>query len=162
MKFLQLLSTTLVSLVVIRECHSNTDIPVPKLFGRRAAAGVYRRSSNDGSALVPMGEERSEATVLRRANCGPGIESCPIGQCCSAGGVCGTSKQSCSGPDCQFPYGPACDANTTPPGSSTEGVPRPKLGKYPYGGAGIFECAVPNTIALTYDDGKPSMPTIQP
>lgn len=40
-----------------------------------------------------------------------------------------------------------------PAGIDTSFIPRPHLGDVPYGGAGIFGCKVPKTVALTYDDG---------
>ncbi|KAK5167276.1 hypothetical protein LTR04_007397 [Oleoguttula sp. CCFEE 6159] len=46
-----------------------------------------------------------------------------------------------------------CDDNTVPPGTSTSTIARPLLGSVPYGGAGIYDCTVPGTIAITYDDG---------
>ena len=56
---------------------------------------------------------------------------------------CGTGTEYCAAPDCQFRYGPGCDANQVPAGVSTASVPRPALGSVPYGGAGIYDCAVP-------------------
>lgn len=47
------------------------------------------------------------------------------------------------------------DANTTnpfPPLSYLSTLPRPRLGKVPYGEV-ITTCTVPNTLALTFDDG---------
>ena len=40
-----------------------------------------------------------------------------------------------------------------PAGASTSDVARPKLGSVLYGGAGIYDCNVVGTIAITYDDG---------
>ncbi|KAH8771324.1 hypothetical protein BGZ57DRAFT_1016907 [Hyaloscypha finlandica] len=85
--------------------------------------------------------------------CGVGVGSCPAGQCCSSGGLCGTGTSYCEGPDCQLDYGPACDGNIPPPGSSTLSVPRPLWGNQVYGGRGLFHCQDPGTIALTFDDG---------
>lgn len=68
-------------------------------------------------------------------------------------GYCGIGPDYCNGPDCQLDYGPACDANKTPPGSDTSSIPRPALGNVPYGGAGVYSCVAPGTIALTFDDG---------
>lgn len=56
-------------------------------------------------------------------------------------------------PDCLINFGPACDANQTPRGASTRNDPRPQLGDIAYGGAGIYGCENPGTVALTYDDG---------
>lgn len=66
--------------------------------------------------------------------------------------ICGTGSQSCSGPDCQFLYGPACDANKIPGGASTSGISRSQFGSVSYG-TRINNCANPNVIALTFDDG---------
>lgn len=59
----------------------------------------------------------------------------------------------CDAPDCQFEYGPACDANAVPSGANTTSVPRPRLGSVLYGGGGITQCTQAGTLALTYDDG---------
>lgn len=40
-----------------------------------------------------------------------------------------------------------------PAGSNTSSVPRPALGSISYSSTGIFQCTVPGTVALTYDDG---------
>jgi peptidoglycan/xylan/chitin deacetylase (PgdA/CDA1 family) len=52
-----------------------------------------------------------------------------------------------------FEYGPACDANKTPSGTSTRNDPRPQKGNVAYGGSGIYTCEKPGTVAITYDDG---------
>ncbi|TAQ88303.1 hypothetical protein B7494_g3391 [Chlorociboria aeruginascens] len=61
---------------------------------------------------------------------------------------CGVGSDYCASPDCQFLYGPACDANTIPAGDSTASIPRPQWGDVPYGGAGIYDY-----VAFTFDDG---------
>jgi peptidoglycan/xylan/chitin deacetylase (PgdA/CDA1 family) len=69
---------------------------------------------------------------------------------------CGTGIEYCAAPDCQFQYGPACDANIVPPGASTSSVARTHLGSIPYGGsnvAGVQDCIVDGVMALTFDDG---------
>ena len=66
--------------------------------------------------------------------------------------MCGTGIDYCEGPDCQYQYGPACDANTIPPGATTSGIARPQLGDVPYG-VRINDCTEPGKIALTFDDG---------
>lgn len=59
----------------------------------------------------------------------------------------------CISPDCQFRYGPACDANRVPMGSNTTSIPRKKTGSILYGAEGIYGCAQPGNVALTFDDG---------
>lgn len=66
-------------------------------------------------------------------------------------GYCGATLDHCRSPDCQIDFG-TCDADKTPQGPSTVDIPRPHVGKVPYGQK-IFSCTVPNTIALTFDDG---------
>ncbi|KAJ6084916.1 hypothetical protein N7499_004545 [Penicillium canescens] len=79
--------------------------------------------------------------------------SCPEGFCCSEDGHCGKGRHYCDSPQCQFQYGSACDANKIPNGTTTFTTPRPKFGNVAYGGAGIHNCTVPGTVALTFDDG---------
>lgn len=69
---------------------------------------------------------------------------------------CGKTSDYCAAPDCQFQYGPACDANKVPVGASTSSISRPRFGSVPYGGinaAGVQDCIKNNVIAFTYDDG---------
>jgi hypothetical protein len=152
MRLRSVLSATLLSIAAFGGCHPGADIPIPRLFGHRAAADVRARTSDTDQAALKR-KKQPKATVMRRASCGAGIGSCPPQQCCSVDGTCGDGAGFCSGPDCQFQYGPGCDANAMPAGMSTAGIPRLKLGEFPYGGAGIFDCTVPGTIALTFDDG---------
>lgn len=67
-------------------------------------------------------------------------------------GYCGSSKAHCRSPDCQIDFG-HCDGLSSPEGPSTEKIRRPKIGTAPYGPNVIRSCAVPGTIALTFDDG---------
>ncbi|KAF7561586.1 hypothetical protein G7046_g2551 [Stylonectria norvegica] len=92
------------------------------------------------------------ATLEKRAECGPGVGSCNKGFCCSEGGWCGTTEEYCSGSACQLDYSDSCDTFFGPSGASTETVPRPKIGSVPYGTI-ISDCTVPQTMALTFDDG---------
>lgn len=85
--------------------------------------------------------------------CGSGVGNCASDECCSLAGYCGTTEEYCAAPDCQFNYGPACDANTIPTGSNTSSIARPALGSVLYGSAGIYDCATPGDMALTFDDG---------
>ncbi|QSS53029.1 chitin deacetylase [Histoplasma capsulatum var. duboisii H88] len=85
--------------------------------------------------------------------CGPTYGACQDGYCCSPSGFCGNSRHYCQAPDCLIDYGSGCDALRTPDGESTLSAPRDPLGKIPYANQPIFNCKVPNTVALTYDDG---------
>ncbi|KAF3893314.1 Glycoside hydrolase/deacetylase [Trichophyton interdigitale] len=87
------------------------------------------------------------------AACGPYAGSCPEGLCCSSSGYCGKGPMYCAAPDCMLEYSSGCDAHKKPSGEDTSDVPRDKVGDVPYGEAAIYDCTVPNTIALTYDDG---------
>jgi hypothetical protein len=59
----------------------------------------------------------------------------------------------CAAPDCQFNYGPACDANKVPSGTNTSSIPRNQVGSVLYGSAGIYDCSQVGDMALTFDDG---------
>ncbi|KAF8867035.1 glycoside hydrolase/deacetylase [Acephala macrosclerotiorum] len=85
--------------------------------------------------------------------CGPGFGTCASNECCSLAGFCGVTEEYCTAPDCQFNYGPACDANKIPPGTNTSSIPRNALGSVMYGSDGIYDCANPGDMALTFDDG---------
>lgn len=50
-------------------------------------------------------------------------------------------------------FGPFCDANAIPSGTNTSTIGRPKVGSVLYGSSGIFDCANPGDMALTFDDG---------
>lgn len=66
-------------------------------------------------------------------------------------GYCGTTREFCADPDCQFQYG-TCDSDTTPAGPSTLSNNRPLLGQVSYS-SDIYDCTEENVVALTYDDG---------
>lgn len=85
--------------------------------------------------------------------CGPNVGSCAANECCSVAGFCGTSPDYCISPDCQFRYGPACDANHIPSGKNTTSIPRDKVGSVQYGADGIYNCVNTGDVALTFDDG---------
>ncbi|OSS54028.1 hypothetical protein B5807_00423 [Epicoccum nigrum] len=85
--------------------------------------------------------------------CGAGIGSCAAGQCCSGAGYCGTEDDYCYSPGCDYEHGPGCPENVTPSGTNTSSIARTKVGNVAYGGAGIYNCVTPGTVALTYDDG---------
>ncbi|KAI5806534.1 hypothetical protein DFH27DRAFT_480211 [Peziza echinospora] len=85
--------------------------------------------------------------------CGPtnGNAVCGGNDCCSPAGYCGTTEEYCASPDCLRGFG-KCDADITPPGTTTANILRPILGNIPFG-VDIYDCQVPGTVALTYDDG---------
>jgi peptidoglycan/xylan/chitin deacetylase (PgdA/CDA1 family) len=58
----------------------------------------------------------------------------------------------CAGPDSQFQYSTASDANTVPDGPDTSNIPRPKFGHVPFGTINT-SCLDPGVVALTFDDG---------
>ncbi|KAL9007238.1 MAG: hypothetical protein Q9188_000041 [Gyalolechia gomerana] len=66
-------------------------------------------------------------------------------------GYCGTAKEYCTDPDCQWRFG-TCDSSQTPAGASTLDDPRPLLGQVTYDDD-IYACTKANVVALTYDDG---------
>ncbi|KAI9331811.1 hypothetical protein DFJ73DRAFT_963626 [Zopfochytrium polystomum] len=65
--------------------------------------------------------------------CGANLGTCSVGTCCSEDGFCGVSADSC-GSGCQPEYGD-CDSA---PQMSGLGV--------------VYNCTVPNTVAITFDD----------
>lgn len=87
------------------------------------------------------------------STCGPNVGSCAADECCSLAGFCGKSPDYCVSPECQFRYGPACDANRIPTGTNTTSIPRTAIGNIVYGAEGIYDCANAGDVALTFDDG---------
>jgi len=85
--------------------------------------------------------------------CGAGVGNCPAGQCCSGAGYCGTEDDYCYSPGCDYEHGSGCPENATPGGTNTSSIARTKVGNVEYGGAGIYGCTTPGTVAITYDDG---------
>ncbi|THY05566.1 glycoside hydrolase/deacetylase [Aureobasidium pullulans] len=155
MHFNSLALATLALVPSFIEAHG--DVPgAPRVFGRRSALSGARRARNVASSyqpVVPEVHEKRQASTNTEGQCGQGFGSCADGYCCSEAGWCGQGSDYCAAPGCQFNFGPACDDNTIPSGSSTSTVARTKLGNVLYGGAGIYDCTVAGTIAITYDDG---------
>ncbi|KAK8126024.1 chitin deacetylase [Apiospora kogelbergensis] len=118
--------------------YCGADVGCQSKFGAACSGSTGGNDSGSGSGL-----------------CGPknGNTVCASTECCSSEGYCGTTPDHCKAPDCQFQFGPACDANKVPSGKNTTTLPRSKLGSVAYGGAGIYACAKKGTVALTYDDG---------
>ncbi|KAJ5295739.1 hypothetical protein N7508_010560 [Penicillium antarcticum] len=128
------------------------------------AGCVFAGLFGDGPVYtVPPDQSQIEEAVEAAVNirdvpnnvdyrCGPKIGKCPIDTCCSAAGFCGTSKAHCRSPDCKIDYG-HCDAHKSPYGPPTKDIVRPHIGQIPYGPKEIRSCAIPGTIALTFDDG---------
>ncbi|KAJ5918575.1 Glycoside hydrolase/deacetylase beta/alpha-barrel [Penicillium verhagenii] len=107
-------------------------------------------------ANVPKSPQRRLENVAPGATldyrCGKTHGRCPSGTCCSSSGFCGTTKAHCRSPDCKIDYG-LCDAHKTPKGPPTSDILRPHIGVVQYGPQQIRSCAVPGTVALTFDDG---------
>lgn len=114
--------------------------------------------------------ETGGTTSPSGGECGAGKGSCGSTECCSAAGFCGTGsgqfvacpflyyntdmlEDFCKAPDCQFNFGPACDANAIPAGTNTSSIARTKVGNVLYGSAGIYDCSTKGDMALTFDDG---------
>ncbi|KAL1644752.1 hypothetical protein SLS58_004216 [Diplodia intermedia] len=154
MHFPSLLATTAVAAVA--SAHGDGPEGIPKLFGRNAIADLKARNI---FASLPVQADHQHAPIKRQnvggtdGQCGAGFGSCNAGYCCSAAGWCGVGTDYCMSPDCQFNYGPACDANASPAGTNTSSVTRDLKGSVEYGGAGIYDCVVNGQVALTYDDG---------
>ncbi|KAJ9667504.1 hypothetical protein H2201_002373 [Coniosporium apollinis] len=130
---------------------------MPQIFGRRTVAELKSRNIMGSVHAEGSFEKRAGLEARQGGNaegrCGANIGTCAAGYCCSSAGWCGQGKDYCAAPDCQFLYGPGCDANTVPAGTNTSTVARTLSGNVPYGGAGVFDCVVPGTVAITYDDG---------
>ncbi|KAF8865745.1 glycoside hydrolase/deacetylase [Acephala macrosclerotiorum] len=146
--------------------HSSHEGPsMPKLLGGRKFLSTLKARNalpEVFEVLEERVEERQEphADVLEArqiggtdGQCGPGVGTCAAGYCCSPAGWCGVGIDYCAGPDCQLAYGPGCDGNQAPSGTSTASIARPVLGSQPYGGAGIYDCLTAGDIAFTFDDG---------
>ncbi|KAM0133263.1 hypothetical protein ACHAPC_008333 [Botrytis cinerea] len=114
--------------------------------GCQSAFGICNNATN----TTTPGSKAGTSTDNR---CGPGVGTCASDECCSLAGYCGTTEEYCTAPDCQFNYGPACDANAIPTGANTSTIARPAVGSVLYGSDGIYDCATPGDMALTFDDG---------
>ncbi|KHJ34002.1 putative glycoside hydrolase deacetylase [Erysiphe necator] len=144
---------TIVTLIAIVNAHLDGTAGSPQLMGARK---FFSEMKSRNTRVLPTSLASEAPTVIEKrqtsnGRCGPGLGSCT--NCCSAEGYCGTGPEYCISPDCQYQYGPLCDANVKPKGASTENIPRPLVGPIPYGGAGIFDCVTPGTVAFTFDDG---------
>ncbi|KAL6172731.1 hypothetical protein ACJQWK_01879 [Exserohilum turcicum] len=147
-----------IALLLAPPVAAHSDGHIPKIYGLGSSdiAKLKARNILDSHFRLhgpsqPLTNRQGGAN----GRCGPdhGRASCAEGYCCSPSGYCGKGSDYCAAPDCLFQYGPGCDANKIPTGGSTRNTPRTKLGKQVYGGEGIYACATPNTIAITYDDG---------
>ncbi|PVH72657.1 carbohydrate esterase family 4 protein [Cadophora sp. DSE1049] len=161
MKFTGILLGALASIASAHSDPREAHAGLPQIVGGRKFLSELKARNALPDSLVRKAhvEERKPAlghAIEERQNndgqCGPGIGSC-TSNCCSSAGWCGMGTEYCAAPDCQFQYGPGCDANQVPAGASTASISRPALGSVPYGGAGIYDCAVPGDIAFTFDDG---------
>ncbi|KAF6822675.1 chitin deacetylase [Colletotrichum plurivorum] len=141
-----------------------TDLPCCSTYGWCGSTDAYCLTSNgcqgqfgtctqDGSPPTDTGDGNDGSPG--NGQCGPanGNAVCAVNECCSAAGFCGSGPDYCRAPDCQFQFGPACDANKTPPGLNTSSIARNQLGQVAYGGPGVYSCVNPGDVALTFDDG---------
>ncbi|KAI1915177.1 hypothetical protein LOZ61_001853 [Ophidiomyces ophidiicola] len=142
-------------------------VSIPTLFvdGKPAVSGIkfpfYRNLPKFPSHRFPNSmpapgftAQKNLATQKQGRNlCGPDHGPCERGFCCSLHGYCGHGPDYCQAPDCLFDFGSGCDALKWPQGADTSTVPRPHVGEIPYSFVPIYQCVVPNTIALTFDDG---------
>ncbi|OMP84902.1 Chitin deacetylase [Diplodia seriata] len=150
-----MLSTGLVSSILLQLALLAEAGPNAAQLGDAGGLLPGSRVSKDLAARSPPIDLALDRRQAAGDSCGPnaGNASCGAGLCCSAAGLCGTGRDFCDAPDCQFEYGPACDANAVPSGANTTSVPRPRFGSVLYGGGGVTQCSQPGTIAITYDDG---------
>ncbi|KNG88904.1 putative chitin deacetylase [Aspergillus nomiae NRRL 13137] len=109
--------------------------------------GIHSITELDGNDIPHALVERNP-----QARCGRGFGKCSDDGCCSTAGYCGKTKAHCRSPDCQIDYG-HCDAHMTPDGPPTSGIPRPTIGKVPYGPKAVRSCVGAGNVALTFDDG---------
>lgn len=150
-------STALAAIAAIAPLVNAHGSPLPKIVG------LNPKDLRARDLLSGLGARFAEAHEFAKANpldarqsdkeCGKGIGSCAKGVCCSQSGYCGTTPDHCYSPGCNYAYGPGCPDNATPAGTNTSSIARTKVGSVQYGGAGIYNCVKPGTIALTYDDG---------
>ncbi|EPE31571.1 Glycoside hydrolase/deacetylase [Glarea lozoyensis ATCC 20868] len=134
-----------------------TDLPCCSVNGWCGSTDAYCLASNgcqSGFGTCNTTTTTSDGdSAGSGGECGPGKGNCIASECCSLAGFCGTGPDFCKAPDCQFNFGPACDANAIPAGTNTSSIPRTKIGDVLYGSAGIYDCAVAGDMALTFDDG---------
>lgn len=82
--------------------------------------------------------------------CGPEHNAACDNICCSGAGYCGTTEEFCSVPNnCQEAWG-WCDSKIMPQGADVTHDIRKFNADIP---AKVDKCTVPNTLALTFDDG---------
>jgi len=163
------------ALVFVTKAHSDPrhgHASIPMLMGgrkfksqfqaRKTMPATSRISVVHVEARGPVVDTNLEERENTNDECGAGIGSC-VNECCSAAGYgisqasnirtdkhryCGLGSEYCAAPDCQFLYGPDCDANQFPAGKSTRDIPRPQLGSIEYGGNGIYDIVVPGGMLL--------------
>ncbi|CAL3963722.1 unnamed protein product [Diplocarpon coronariae] len=129
-------------------CGNSTDY-CTAAAGCQSAFGscTSNASSSTGSTSTPG--------TNANGRCGPGFGTCASNECCSLAGFFSANRllDYCNAPDCQFNYGPACDANKIPSGTNTSSIPRTQIGSVLYGSDGIYDCKTVGDMALTFDDG---------
>ncbi|KAI9821948.1 MAG: hypothetical protein M1827_002530 [Pycnora praestabilis] len=155
MRISSFLAAVLFALPTLIAAHGD-GLGGPKVFGRKALADLRSRNVFASPAVAPVPPAAAPPVKREPTPTTPQLEERQNtdGQCGPGyNGWCGNTPDYCNAPDCQFNWGPNCDANKSPAGASTTGVARTQFGNVPYGGNGIYDCTVPGTIALTFDDG---------
>ncbi|KAF2133236.1 carbohydrate esterase family 4 protein [Dothidotthia symphoricarpi CBS 119687] len=157
-------STALAAIAAVAplvSAHGNS--PLPRIIGLNPkdlkARSILSNLGARISEVHEIHEERNAVNKRQATECGAGIGSCDAGYCCSPEGYCGTTGDYCYSPGCNYQYGPGCPENITPSGTNTSTIARTKVGSVEYGGAGIYNCVTPGTVALTYDDGPQAVYT---
>ncbi|KAF2473248.1 glycoside hydrolase/deacetylase [Lindgomyces ingoldianus] len=160
MHFSTALAAAAAAIVPLVNAHEGA--PIPRIAGLNIkdlkARDIFtnfkvRQAADVDHHDAPKKRSNLEARQNTDGQCGAGFGSCAAGYCCSEGGWCGKTADYCYSPGCNYKYGPGCPENVTPAGTNTSTVARTKVGSVAYGGAGIYNCVTPGTVAITYDDG---------
>ncbi|KAF2865856.1 hypothetical protein BDV95DRAFT_599244 [Massariosphaeria phaeospora] len=155
-------STTLAVVAAVAPFVTAHDgAPIPRIVGlnvkdlrtRDMFSTLKARLADSSHHEAPHNHGRLDTRQNTQDQCGGSFGSCAPGYCCSGSGWCGNTDEYCYSPGCNYQYGPGCPENQTPAGTNTSSIARTKVGNVAYGGAGIYECVQPGTVALTYDDG---------
>jgi peptidoglycan/xylan/chitin deacetylase (PgdA/CDA1 family) len=104
----------------------------------------------------PQPQPSSSAPISTNGQCSTNGARCPAGSCCSRYAWCGTDAAYC-GTGCQPSFGTCLSSSSQVqqhPPSSTSSAPPPNGTNAPAGTIRVIQqCTVPNTVAITFDDG---------